>query len=352
MKTTRLPAILSAILLLSVSGVPAREPGQGPADPAANQEKDPLDQLGAKELGEALTAIRANHLQAESLTEVELQRATLRGLLQQLAPGAELVPATDQPPPSPFRAEILDGSTGYIRPGTLDAAALAQLDTTLQNFAGKKLTGLVLDLRATPQSGDFETAAEAAQRFVPRGKQLFSLRRPAAKQERLFTSNRDPVFSGVLVVVVDRSTGGAAEVLAAVLRQGAKAMVVGERTSGRAVEFAAIPAAPGLILRLAVAGVEVPGLPGLHPRGLEPDIEVEDDPEERAEVMRLSLEKGVGGFIYETARPQLNEAALLAGTDPEASAPPPDGDTRVLRDRMLQRAVDLVTTIGVFQQRK
>jgi hypothetical protein len=66
----------------------------------------------------------------------------------------------------------------------------------------------------------------------------------------------------------------------------------------------------------------------------------------------------MGPFVYETARPHMNEAALLAGTNPEVEAaeaahqrrsrtaekPPP-------HDPVLQRALDVVTSLEVYQSR-
>ena len=40
-------------------------------------------------------------------------------------------------------------------------------------------------------------------------------------------------------------------------------------------------------------------------------------PVDKRQIFYVSAEKGMGPFIYETERPHLNEAALMAGTNPE-----------------------------------
>jgi hypothetical protein len=59
-------------------------------------------------------------------------------------------------------------------------------------------------------------------------------------------------------------------------------------------------------------------------------------------------------FIFESDRPHLNEAALLAGTNPELDATPPrhprPGEKPSQHDPVVQRAVDLVTSIGVYEK--
>jgi hypothetical protein len=62
-------------------------------------------------------------------------------------------------------------------------------------------------------------------------------------------------------------------------------------------------------------------------------------------------------FIVENSRPHLNEAALISGKNPELEAmeaaqkrktPEKSG----VHDPVLQRALDLVTSIGIFEEKK
>lgn len=60
------------------------------------------------------------------------------------------------------------------------------------------------------------------------------------------------------------------------------------------------------------------------------------------------LEKGASPFVFERERVQMNEAALVAGTNPEIDAEEP---AEGLVDRPLQRAVDLVTALRIFRDK-
>jgi hypothetical protein len=308
-----------------------------------------LQLLDAEQIQQAIAAICERHVEGAKLDDSELQRATLLGLLESLEPGADLIGETvTAENTSPFRSEILDGDIGYVRLGSLQTENLAQLDAALPEFTAKKVLGVVLDLRATPESQNFELAAQVAGRFVPKGTAVFSLRRAGAAEPKMFTSAAGPLFQGVLVVVVDAGLGGAGEALAATLRRHAQAMLVGTTTSGRAVEFATVPVGRGQNLRLAVAAAQVEGAPDLYPKGIRPDLPVGQTPEDRETILALSLEKGVGTFVFEKERAQFNEAALVAGTNPELVASPETSPT--IFDRPLQRAVDLVTAIRLFRQ--
>jgi hypothetical protein len=58
---------------------------------------------------------------------------------------------------------------------------------------------------------------------------------------------------------------------------------------------------------------------------------------------------GVGPLVFEKERARLNEAALVAGTDPELAETPETAPP--LYDRPLQRAVDLVVAVRLFHGR-
>jgi C-terminal processing protease CtpA/Prc len=310
---------------------------------------DRLQSLDAGQIQQAISAIRERHVEGAKIDDSAMQRATLQGLLESLEPGADLI--GDKAPAekvSPFRSEILEGDIGYVRLGSLQTENLAQLDAALQEFTAKKVHGVVLDLRATPDSQNFELAAQVAERFVPIGAAVFTLRRAGAAEPKIFTAASGPLFQGVLVVVVDAGLGGAGEALAATLRRHARAMLVGTTTSGRAVEFSTVPLGSGQNLRLAVAAAQVEGAPDLYPKGIRPDLLVEQTPEDRETILELSLEKGAGAFVFEKERAQLNEAALVAGTNPELVASPETSPA--IFDRPLQRAVDLVTAIRLFRK--
>jgi len=320
-----------------------------------------VDSLGPADLQAFITLLKANFTDPDAITDTELSRATVEGFLVRLPRGITLSAGKENIPaviPGAFYSELIGGRTGYVRLGTLNNANLQALDKALSGFAAKKVNDLVLDLRASPATTDLALATEFAKRFCPKGKTIFTVRKPAGHQDRVFASDRDPAFRGLLMVLADSDTSGAAEAIAAALRFYNKALVIGQPTAGRAAEYSDLPLPNGKDLRLAVAEMVSPEGRSLFREGVKPDLPVEMSLSEKRQIFQSNSDKGMGPFIYETGRPHMSEAALLAGTNPEVEAAEAAQQRRgrapekpLPHDPVLQRALDVVTSLEVYQKR-
>jgi hypothetical protein len=323
--------------------------------------EDVVNSLGPADLQAAITLLKSNFVDPDAITDTELNRATVEGLITRLPRGVMLLPGKENVPAVPqsvLYSEVIAGHIGYVRLGSLNSANLQTLDKTLTGFTAKKVNALILDLRATGMTSDLALAAEFAKRFCPRGKMIFTLRKPAGRQDRAFNSDRDPAFRGLVMVLADSETAGAAEAIAAALRFHDKALVIGQPTAGRASEYSDLPLPNGKILRLAVAEMISPEGRSLFTDGVKPDLPVEMSTADKQQIFQLSGEKGMGPFVYELGRPHMNEAALLAGTNPEVEAAEAAQQRRGRapeksppHDPVLQRALDVITSLEVYQSR-
>jgi Peptidase family S41 len=330
-----------------------------PSPSATPTVQELVDSLGPADLQAFITLLKGNFTDPDAITETELNRATVEGLLVRLPRGITLLAGKQSVPAAPgaFYSEVIAGRIGYVRLGSLNNANLQALDKALSGFAGKKVNDLVVDLRASPETSDLPLAAEFAKRFCPKGKPIFTLRKPEGRQDRVFSSDREPVFRGLIMVLADGDTTGAAEAIAAALRFYDKALVIGQPTAGHAAEYSDLALPDGKIVRVAVAEMISPDGGSLFPEGLKPDLPVEMSLAEKRQIFQSSSEKGMGPFIYDTGRPHMSEAALLAGTNPELEAAEAAQQRRgrapekpAPHDPALQRALDVVTSLEVYQK--
>jgi C-terminal processing protease CtpA/Prc len=319
-----------------------------------------IDSMDSADLKEAIQLLKNNYIKPEALNETELSRAAFEGILTRLGRGVILLSdsaAEPAEPAAPFYGEILEGHIGYLRLGALNRPNLEALDTNLQSFAPKKVDAAVLDFRASPATNDFPLASEFAKRFCPKDKPLFTLRKTTARQERTFTSDREPAYQGLVIILADGDTAGAAEAIAGVIRIYDKALIIGQQTAGRAVEYSDLKLPSGKVLRVAVGEAILPEGRPLFPGGLKPDVPVEMAAVDKREIFQSSREKGMTPFVVENSRPHLNEAALISGKNPELEAMEAaqhksrNPEKTAVHDPVLQRALDLVTSIGIFQKR-
>lgn len=330
-------------------------PSPTPLPTATPTREQLVDSLTSADVQAALGFVKKNFTSPEGVSEEELTRATLQGLLVRLSKGIVLLPAKATPAAdaaAPLYGEVLEGHIGYLRAGALNGANVQTLDKRLADFAAKKVNALLVDLRAS-DSGDFASAAEFAKRLVPKGKTLFSLRKQD-KQEQTFVVDRDPAYNGLIVVLMDSDAAGPAEALAVALRTHDKALVIGESTAGSGVEYSEMPLPSGKILRVAVSLCIGADGRKLYPEGVKPDLSVEMSPMDKRQIFRLSATKGMASFIREMERPHLNEAALIAGTNPELETVEQRrtrAQANSLVDPVLQRGLDLITSLEIYRKR-
>jgi hypothetical protein len=291
-------AATNAVAQSATPSPPAKAP---PASPTPSPSAEQLiNSLGPADLQAAIALFKSNFANPEAITDAELNRALLQGLLVRYSQGLVLLPGGESAPAettAPFYSEIFEGHICYLRLGGLNSANLKTMDKTLEEFASKKIDAVIVDLRASTGS-DFAVAAEVAKRFCPKGKLLFTLRKPGARQDRAFNSDRDPVSRALMAVLADNDTSGGAEAVAASLRMYDKALIIGQPTAGRAVEYSDLPLPGGKILRVATAQAVLPDGQLLFPDGLKPDLPVEMSTAEKRQIFQLSADKGLAPFVY------------------------------------------------------
>ena len=331
----------------------------GAACLAADAPPAGVDALSPDDVAKAVAALKSGFVRPEALSDSEMARATLQGLLDRLAPAAGLITSTTAPKPAPFYSEIYNGTTGYLRLGELTGDNVSKARGALKGWSAQGVAAVVLDLRGTPASSDFDAGADFERLFCAKGTEMFSLN--AGKGRSLpgadstgaesFSATADPPFKGILVVLVDSETAEAPEAVAASLQQCAKALVVGDRTAGKAFEFSDVPLG-GAVLRIAIAQVILPDGKAPGEMGLTPDIAAGLGAP-KAEVMASITAKGIESVTEERDRPHLNEAALVSGSNPEVDEIEAEQSGKTpaapLIDRQLEQALDMVTSISIFQ---
>ncbi len=322
------------------------------ADAKLDQLVDELDQAN---LQEAFRILRSDYIKHDTLSYLELNRAAMQGLLERLDFGAMLLTKASreaQDAPFSFYSEKLSEEIGYVRFGKFRKEEIEELDKALARFNDEpEMQTLIVDLRSPQAMADFEIASSILSRFREVGEILFKIRRPREERPRLFTSRDAPkLWKRDVIVLIDRETGNVGEIIAAVLREDERCFVIGEKTVGMTVEYRDVPVGGDRILRYAVAEVVLPDGESLFQQGVKPDVATTSSTKVKQAIFRASEERPLADFVFDRGRPRMNEAALVAGTDPEldyfvarSNGEDTPWDKPMLRDRVLRQAVDLLT---------
>jgi hypothetical protein len=323
----------------------------------------------APEFQEVQSLIR-KHL--VGINDTELNRAAVEGLISELGPKVSLVTnsasgSSAADVPLVAKSIVFDDTIAYVRINRVaDGLANAVREACGQLSSTNKLKGLVLDLRYAG-GDDYASAAAVADLFARKAQPLLNWGSGVAQSKEKSEALISPV-----AVLVNRQTAGAAEALAAVLRETGNALLLGNTTAGQAMIAQEFALKNGESLRIATAPVEL-GNGSALAGGVKPDIKIEvssaDEKKYYADAFRalapntlmlnptLSLTNQPSGTNQVSRRRPFNEAELVRerreGINPDAEvalgrAPEPEKPT--VRDPALTRALDLLKGLAVVRQ--
>src|SRR5437870_13884045 len=95
-----------------------------PSPSSSPTTEDLVNSLGPADLQAVVTLLKANFTDPDAITDTELNRATVEGLIMRLPRGVMLLPSQEYAPaegPSVFYSEVIGGHIGYGRVGSVNA---------------------------------------------------------------------------------------------------------------------------------------------------------------------------------------------------------------------------------------
>ena len=157
--------------------------------------------------------------------------------------------------------------------------------------SGAERSGVILDLRGNP-GGLLVEATDVAGAFL-NGGTVVEFFMPG-KSPEIFNAIGDGDSKTPLVVLIDRGTASAAEIVAAALQDRNRAVIVGERTFGKAAVQDLTELSNGAALELTIGYYLTPNGKRLEGQGLDPDILVSPNQSKSvAETRALQVLKGL-----------------------------------------------------------
>ncbi len=168
------------------------------------------------------------------------------------------------------------GDVGYIRLSIFNEAADEQFKTALIELVGKGAETLVIDLRNNP-GGLLETAINITSFFLPDGEVVIT---QGPEGDRVYRVTGDVVVPEEIrvIVVVNKGSASASEVVTGALQERGRVIVVGENTFGKNTVQQRYGLSNGGAFKLTVARWLTPDGHDFGGAGLTPNIPLEIDP--------------------------------------------------------------------------
>jgi carboxyl-terminal processing protease len=176
----------------------------------------------------------------------------------------------------------------HVRYASFRTGAHGDLRSTLERLYRRGAEGLVLDLRDNG-GGLLNEAVLSASVFLPKGELVVSTD-SRTMGHRDYEATGDPLPQHPTVVLINRDTASAAEILASALGDHRLATIVGTRSYGKGTFQEVIHLAAGGALDLTVGEYFTANGTSLTDKGIKPEVRAVDDPETpRDEGLRRAL---------------------------------------------------------------
>jgi carboxyl-terminal processing protease len=229
--TTGEYAGIGALISKHDSTIIIAEPYEGfPAQKSGLKAGDILLEVDGKSTKKMSTADVSNMLKgpANKVVKVKIQRPG-----QKRSFGVDIVREKIQIDPVPYSG-MLDKKTGYIRLSnfTVDCGKrVKDIFLDLKEKQGAK--SLILDLRSNP-GGLLNEAVNVVNLFVPKGEEVVSTKGKVKQWDKVYKATEEPVDTVMpIVVLVNRGSASASEIVAGALQDLDRAVIVGSRTFGK-----------------------------------------------------------------------------------------------------------------------
>ncbi len=161
--------------------------------------------------------------------------------------------AIDYPP---VTAKMMEDGTGYLHVVTFNKGKAAEIANKLHELESKGATKIVLDLRNCA-GGDVQEAVDTASLFIDKGVITYLQGQRFPRQD-LDAHAEGKVCGLPLAVLINQSTAGPAEIVAAGVLGNKRGQVVGTHSFGVGVFQKTIPVGDGSALLLSVAKYYTP----------------------------------------------------------------------------------------------
>jgi carboxyl-terminal processing protease len=193
-------------------------------------------------------------------------------------------------------SERLEGDIGYVRLTEFSRGSTGKMAEAIKALeADGALKGLILDLRDNP-GGLLDESIFVSSQFIDEG--VITIEKLKGGQEQVFEAQPGGVALDVpLVVLVNRGSASASEIVAGAIQESGRGTVLGEQTFGKGTVQIPHELSNGSELRVTIAEWLTPSGKQINSEGIVPDVYVERTQEDFVEGLDPQLERAIEYFL-------------------------------------------------------
>ena len=155
-------------------------------------------------------------------------------------------------------AFMADDRTAYVRMRDFSETTGRELRQTLEELKAQGMERLMLDLRDNP-GGPLDQAIRVSNEFLPRGDLIVYTRGRVSNSDQDYHAREESEFTELpLVVLVNRNSASASEIVAGAIQDHDRGLIVGETTFGKALVQSIYRVSHGAGLALTTARYYTP----------------------------------------------------------------------------------------------
>ncbi|PHT55733.1 Carboxyl-terminal-processing peptidase 1, chloroplastic [Capsicum baccatum] len=169
--------------------------------------------------------------------------------------------------------QIESGSTsvGYVRLKEFNALARKDLVTAIKRLEGMGASSFVLDLRDN-LGGLVQAGIEIAKLFLNEGDTVIYTVGRDPQYSRNIIAEAPPLITAPVIVLVNKSTASASEIVATALHDNCRAVLVGDKTYGKGLIQSVFELPDGSGVVVTIGKYVTPNHMDINGNGVEPDF--------------------------------------------------------------------------------
>ena len=169
--------------------------------------------------------------------------------------------------------KMMENNIAYISISQFNEDTAFEFDNYINDILIKNPKGIIIDLRNNP-GGYLEVANKIISRFVDNGDVMVI--ESSKGEEKIYRSKGGQRFSGIpIVVLINKGSASASEIMAGALKDNGKAKLVGEKTFGKGLVQIMEDLKDGSAIKVSVSRWLTPNRVDINKNGIEPDFKVE-----------------------------------------------------------------------------